>query len=199
MDADPDRGQCPLEARARAVPAPECLVDARGQQQAGRHLAHALGEPDLAPADLRPPVPWAAHTLTHVLLPTNSLGGDGVREAILPLQVMHHPGAALPVVAVAHHSAVEADPPGDDVHVVRGVCHHDVGRVAKAHAVEVVLRERGPRAVAQVLALGQAQRAVMHDARERLVQTADLVELVRQFVGSGPAHVAAHDARCAVL
>jgi len=69
---DADAGQRPVEALARPVASPNGLVDAGSEQQLGRDLPPALGQPDLIPANAGA-APTAAHPL----------GVDGVREAVL--------------------------------------------------------------------------------------------------------------------
>jgi len=69
---DADAGQRPVEAVARPVAPRDRLVDPRGEQELGRDLARALGQPDLIPANAGA-APTAAHPR----------GVDGVREAVL--------------------------------------------------------------------------------------------------------------------
>ncbi len=149
MGHDADAGQRPVEARARPVAARDRLVDARGEQELGRDLAQALGQPDLIPAHLGPAHPRLAHALV-----THPFRVDGVAQAIHPLQLMHDLVAARTVVVVADRLAVEAYARGDNVDVILGVPHHDVERVRKAHALQVVAAERGPLLLGQPLSRG---------------------------------------------
>ena len=146
MGHNADAGQRPVEARARPAAPRDRLVDPRGEQELGRDLAPALGHPDLI----------ACHAGPALALPTHPRGVDGVRQAVRPLQLMHHAVAAWTVVGVANGAAVEVDARRHDMDVVLGVRHDDVGRVAEAHAVQIVPRERGPLGIAQALAGGQA-------------------------------------------
>jgi len=189
MRHDADADQRPVKARARPIAPTDRLVDACGEQQLGRDLARALGRPDLIARHARPAAGLAAHPLRV----------DGVRQAVLPLQLMHHPVAPRPVVGVADRVAVEADARRHDMDVVLGVRHDDVGRVPEAHTLQVVPRERGPLRVAQALAGGQAEGAVMDGARQVRVEPAHHAELARQLTGRRPAHVAPHDPRVAML
>jgi len=189
------RVQAAVEALARPVAPRDRLVDARGEQQLGRDLAPTLGHPDLVARHAR----TAPTHPTVGALPAHPLGVDSVGQAILPLQLMHHPIAARPVVGVADGVAVEADPRGHDMDVVLGMRHDDVGRVPEAHAVQVVPRERGPLRIAQALAGGQAQGTVVDRPRQIGVEPAHHAELARQVAGRRPAHVAPHDPRLLVL
>jgi len=192
MSLHAQHAQAAVEALARPVAPGDRLVDARGKQQLGRDLAAALGRPDLI----------ARHARTApavVAFPAHPLRVDGVRQAVLPLQLMHHPVAARPVVGVADRLAVEADPRRHDMHMVLGVRHDDVGRVPEAHALQVVPRERGPLRIAQALTGGQAEGAVMDGARQVGVEPAHHAELARQLTGRRPTHVAPHDPRVAML
>jgi len=146
---DADAGQRPVEALPRPVAPRDRLVDARGEQQLGRDLAPPFGQPDLI----------ARHARTApavVVLLAHPLWVDGVAQAVRPLQVMHHPIAARPVIVVAHRRPVAADARRDDVDVILGVPHHDIGRVREAHAPQVVAAERRPLLLGQPLAHRQA-------------------------------------------
>jgi len=147
-DADP--GQRPVEALARPVASPNGLVDAGSEQQLGRDLPPALGQPDLIARHART-APAVVAILAH------PLWVDGVAQAVRPFQFMHHPIAARPVVMVAHRRPVAADARRDDVDVILGVPHHDIGRVREAHAPQVVAAERRPLPLGQPLARRQAQ------------------------------------------
>jgi len=191
------RAQRPVEARARPVAPLNGLVDARGEQQLGRDLARALGHPDLVPAHAGP-----AAMIGRVVSPVlraHALRVDGVRQAVRPLQLMHHAIAARPVVGVADGATVETDPRRHDVDVVLGVRDDDIGRVPKTHALQVIPGEGGPRGIAQVLAGGQAQGAMVDRPRQVGVEPARLAELTRQLAGGGTFDIAAHDARLFVL
>jgi len=85
------------------------------------------------------------------------------------------------------------------MHMVFCMLDDDIRRVPKAHALQVVPREGGPRGIAQALAGGQAQGAMMDRPRQVVVELARLAELARQLTGRGPADVAPHDARLFVL
>jgi len=139
-----DAGQRPIEAVARPAAPRDRLVDPRGEQELGRDLTRALGRPNLVPAHPRPANALAVHPLRV----------DGVRQAVRPLQLMHHAVAAWTVVAVADRLAVEVDARRHDMHMVLGVRHDDVGHIAEAHALQIVARERGPRGIAQALTRG---------------------------------------------
>jgi len=140
------RAQAAVEARARPVAPRDRLVDARGEQQLGRDLAHALGQANLIPAHLGPAHPRLAHALA-----AHPFRVDGVAQTIHPLQLMHDLVAARPVVVVADRLAVEAHARGDDVDVILGVPHHDIERVREAHALQVVAAERAPVLLGQPL------------------------------------------------
>jgi len=144
-----DAGQRPVEARARPAAPRDRLVDPRGEQELGRDLSRPLGQADLIPAHLGPAHPWLARPLA-----VHPLRVDGVRQAVRPLQLMHHAVAAWTVVGVTNGAAVEVDARRHDMDVVLGVRHDDVGRVAEAHTVQIVPRERGPRGIAQALTRG---------------------------------------------
>jgi len=143
------RTQAAVEALARPVAARDRLVDARGEQQLGRDLAHALGQSNLIPAHLGPAHPRLAHALA-----AHPFRVDGVAQTIHPLQLMHDLVAARTVVVVADRLAVEAHARGDDVDVILGVPHHDVERVREAHAIQVVAAERAPVLLGQPLPHG---------------------------------------------
>jgi len=85
-----------VEALARPIAAPYRLVDACGQHHLRRDLAHALGQPDLAPLDTQP------------LL--YALRVNGMRQPIRSLQLVDDDIAAPAVVTVADRLAVEPDP-----------------------------------------------------------------------------------------
>ncbi len=102
MSHDADAGQRPVEAHARPITPADRLVEAGREQQLGRDLARALGRPDLVPAHPRPPAALAS-------LAAHPLRVDGVRQAVLPLQLMHHPITAPAVIAVADGASVEVD------------------------------------------------------------------------------------------
>ncbi len=189
MGHDADAGQRPVEALARPVAPRDRLVDAGGEQQLGRDLTRALGRPDLVPTHPRPTDALATHPR----------GVDGVRQAVRPFQRMDDVRAAPLLVAVADRLTVEANPRCHDMHMVLGVRHDDVGRVPEAHALQVVPREGGPLGIAQTLAGGQAQGAMMDRPRQGGVEAARFAELARQLTGRGPADVAPHDPRLLVL
>jgi hypothetical protein len=194
-DADP--GQRPVEALPRPVAPRDRLVDARGEQQLGWDLARALGHPDLVPAHAGP-----AAMIGRVVSPVlraHALRVDGVRQAVLPLQRVDDAGAAPLLVAIADRLAVEVDPRRHDMHMVFGVLDDDIGRVPKTHALQVIPGEGGPRGIAQVLAGGQAQGAMVDRPRQVGVEPARLAELTRQLAGGGTFDIAAHDARLLVL
>jgi len=189
-NADP--GQRPVESVARPIAPRDRLVDPSREQELGRDLPRPLGQPDLIARH-------AGTALAVVALPAHPLRVDRVAQAVRPLQLMHHPIAAWTVVGVADGAAVEVDARCHDVDVVLGVRHDDVGRVAEAHALQVVPRERGPLGIAQALAGGQAQGAMMDRPRQGGVELARLAELTRQLAGRGPTDVAPHDPRLLVL
>jgi len=184
-----DAGQRPVEALTRPAAPRDRLVDPRGEQELGRDLSRPLGQADLI----------ARHAGPALALPTHPRGVDGMRQTVRPLQLMHHAVAAWTVVGVANGAAVEVDARRHDMDVVLGVRHDDVGRVAEAHTVQIVARERGPLGIAQALAGGQAQGAMMDRPRQGGVESARLAELARQLTGSGPADVTPHDPRLLVL
>jgi len=192
MGLHAQHAQAAVEALARPVAPGDRLIDARGKQQLGRDLAAALGHPDLIARHARP-------APAVVAFPAHPLRVDGVRQAVLPLQLMHHPVAARPVVGVADGAAVEADARRHDMHVVLGVRHDDVGCVPEAHALQVVPRERGPLRVAQALAGGQAQGAMVDRPRQVRIEPPHHTELVGQLTRGDTRHVAPHDARRLVL
>jgi hypothetical protein len=186
MGHDADAGQRPIKARARPVASPNGLIDPRGEQQLGRDLPPALGQPDLI----------ARHARTApavVMLLAHPLWVDGVAQAVRPFQVMHHPIAARPVVVVAHRRPVAADARRDDVDVILGVPHHDIGRVREAHAPQVVAAERGPLLLGQPLACGQAQRTVVDRPALLHVARAHRAELGRQRARRRPVEQVARD------
>jgi len=149
MGLHAQRTQAAVEALARPVAPVDRLVDARGEQQLGRDLAHALGQANLIPAHLGPAHPRLAHALA-----AHPFRVDGVAQTIHPLQLMHDLVAARTVVVVADRLAVEAHARGDNVDVILGVPHHDVERVREAHALQVVAAERAPVFLAQPLPRG---------------------------------------------
>jgi len=144
-----DAGQRPVEALTRPAAPRDRLVDPRGEQELGRDLSRPLGQADLIPTHLGPAHPWLARALA-----VHPLRVDGVRQAVRPLQLMHHAVAAWTVVAVADRLAVEVDARRHDMHMVLGVRHDDVGHIAEAHALQIVARERGPRGITQALTRG---------------------------------------------
>ncbi len=158
MGHDADAGQRPIKARARPVAPLNGLVDPRGEQELGRDLARALGQPDLIARHART-APAVVAILAH------SLRVDGVAQAVRTLQLMHHPIAARPVVPIADGLAVLVDARRHDVDMVLGVRDDDVGRVAKAHALHVVARERAPLRIGQTLTGRQAEGAVVNRPR----------------------------------
>jgi len=66
---------------------------------------------------------------------------------------MHHPIAAPAVIAVADGASVEVDARGDDVDVILGVAHHDIGHGGEAHPVQIGAADLAPSLVRQMLAL----------------------------------------------
>ena len=122
MGLHTQRAQRPVKARARPVAPRDCLVDAGREQQLGRDLAPPLGQADFIPAHLRP-------------RGMQLLGIDGVGQAIVALQLMHHPVPARIVLPQVHTAPVEAHPRRYDMHMVVGVRDHDIGRVSEAHAL----------------------------------------------------------------
>jgi hypothetical protein len=148
------RAQRPVEALTRPVAPRDRLVDPGGEQQLGRDLARALGQPHLIPTDQRPAPAVAA-------LATHPPWVDGVREAVPPLQLMHDPIAAPAVVAVADGAPVEVDARGDNVNVILGMAYDDIGHVDEAHPGQIVPREGTPALLGQPLPVRQAERAVV--------------------------------------
>jgi len=152
MGHNADAGQRPVKALARPAAPSDRLVDPRGEQELGRDLAHALGEPDLIPAH-----PWSAAggpAPAVATIPAHPLRVDGVAQAIHPLQLMHDRVAARTVVVVADRLAIEAHARGNNVDVILGVPYHDVERVRETHPVEVVAAERPPVLLGQPLPCG---------------------------------------------
>jgi len=197
MGHNADPGQRPVEALPRPVAPRDRLVDARGEQQLGRDLARALGHPDLVPAHAGPTA--MIGRVVSPVLRAHALRVDGVRQAVRPLQRVDDAGAAPLLVAIADRLAVEVDPRRHDVDVILGVLDDDIGRVPKTHALQVIPGEGGPRGIAQALAGGQAQGAMMDRPRQVVVELARLAELARQLTRRGPTDVAPHDPRLLVL
>jgi len=186
MGHNADAGQRPVEALPRPVAPRDRLVDAGGEQQLGRDLAPTLGLADLI----------ARHAGTApavVALLEHPLRVDSVAQAVRPLQFMHHPIAARPVVVVAHRRPVAPHARRDDVDVILGVPHHDIGRVREAHAPQVVAAERGPLLLGQPLARRQAQRTMVDRPALLHVPRAHPAELGRQRARRRPVEQVARD------
>ena len=188
MGHDADPGQRPVEARARPVASPNGLVDAGGEQQLGRDLPPALGQTDLIARHART-APAVVAVLAH------PLWVDGVRQAVRPLQLMHHPITTRVILPQVHALAIEAHPRGHDVDVVLSVRDDDIGHIAEAHAPQVRGGGGAPPLVGEPLPLGQAQRAVIDRPADVGVQHARQAELGGERTRRLPDHVRADDAR----